>query len=231
MNPPPRTGMRRESGSVTFRCARSRLFFFLPPPRAAPGRPPGRGPARARRGPPGPGSTLPPGRGASRRPAGAPRRRPPPWPRPSPGRRRSPGRPSPRPGRPRRPRPAPRPRGPGLRRLQAPVRRGPLRRLPRLPFCLQVRQRRGDPLLPGMRVAGVVVPALPFPEQAVLGLVGLGVAGRHLGRQPPQPLLGPVRVLRRVRRDLRPVDRDDPDPPHPQPGAQQPGPARTGPPR
>ena len=44
--------------------------------------------------------------------------------------------------------------------------------------------------------------------------------GHGLGRELPQPLLGPVRVLRRVRGDLRPVQRDHPDLPHPQPGAQ-----------
>ena len=52
-------------------------------------------------------------------------------------------------------------------------------------------------------------------------LVGAGVAGRHLRRELPQPVLGPVRVLRRARGDLRPIDRHRADPPHAQPGAQQ----------
>ena len=209
---------------MTFRWARSRRFFFLlfpASPAACAGGVAGPGPLERLAGLPDPAVVLRPGPAAS-----------PPWSAGGgglPGRElrlvggRLPGEPrlgqgGPAAGRrsagPSRSRPASAAPGCSAGRARAP------RLGPRLPLGLQRRQRRGDPLLAGVRVAGVVVAALPLPEQAVLGLVGLGVAGRHLGREPAQPVLGPVRVLRRVRGDLRPVDRDDPDPPHPQPGAQ-----------
>ena len=70
-----------------------------------------------------------------------------------------------------------------------------------------------------MRVTRVVVcPAVP--EQGVLFPVGLRVPRRHLTGEPAQPLLRPVRVLRRAGGDLRPVHRHGAHLAHAQPGAQ-----------
>ena len=80
-------------------------------------------------------------------------------------------------------------------------------------------QRGCDPLRPGERVAGVVVAAWRLPEQVVVLFVGRRVGLGHLPREWLEPFLGLVRVLRRVRPDLRAVQRHVLGPPHAQPGA------------
>ena len=116
---------------------------------------------------------------------------------------------------------APAPRGPGPRGVQVLLRPGRLRGLPLRALRLQAGQRGRDPLGPGERVARVVVPPLPRPEQGVLGRVGLRVPRGEVFRELPQPLLGPVRVLRRISRDLGAVQGDRADLAHAQPRAQQ----------
>ena len=88
---------------------------------------------------------------------------------------------------------------------------------------------RQRPALPAWTGPRVVVPALPLPEQGVLLLVVGGVPGGHLGRDLPQPSLGPVRVFRRARGDLRPVEGDRASLPHAQPGRTAAAPTRTDP--
>ena len=115
-----------------------------------------------------------------------------------------------------------RPRRPGRRiRQMLLLLAGPLR-LSRGPLGGQPGQRRGDPLSTPPRPPGIfghLITAHPRAEQVILGGIGLGMPGHGLRRQPAQPLLGPVRRLRRARRDLHPVQRDHAQP-RPSPAAR-----------
>jgi hypothetical protein len=96
----------------------------------------------------------------------------------------------------------------------------------RLVGCLagvQLSQRRPDPLRSGHRIGELPrqLVAARRPEQVILGGVHLGRLGENPRRSLPHPPLAPVGRQRRVRRDLRTVQRNRAEPAHPAGRAHQ----------